>query len=562
VLEVNSLLFAWNSLNCPRRNLPKHWPNSNLWKMNGGAAQMTGLRAEDGAIRWQGEVIDVFHCPTTMALQAFSMSPALLMTFQSLPYQMQNVIAMTALFRFCKRKRTSEDDSRGIYSPTARFYTNLLQEKGLLQHVAPADIIAFKCLYCHNSGGPHIPGSVSFITLDNLSPGAFTTAMQHRSSHLCSCPHANHSQNMAAFVMIPPAYSYLTIPTTELFGQQWIQHIRKVRFDQMPSSGGQIRIQKDVSFIVRLADQFWERSIQGLHQNYNEELDYLHHSIFCPGLVSEIIEEQDLVPLPLPSSTFKGNAWVSLQSHHIAPCQNDSAFFRADNLDDNRLTGSTQGWKPIQRSVRSSSFRLHGRIDANDVVMPTRGCTGEVLREIYNLKGNRRFLRLVSKHRGKYKSVSKDADRASMAREIVNKIEKGRGGVFRTVFCREVDGEAVVSKSKFECDVIAYCRLRLEHGFPDVFTMCGRKDEPFQMYTSASSGTYINKVMHSERTPSVEILSGTMSWDLGQPEIDISINDIYRNNLNSTPLSMLKNLTNPPIRYTASRHNPQQILVA
>jgi hypothetical protein len=502
-----------------------------------------------------GLVTDLTYCPTTMAIHALSMSPCLLTAFQSLPQQLKNVVAMTTVFRFGKRERTALDSPEDDHSPAARLYRVLLNSKGQLRGVDPLDMVGFKCVFCHSAHGPHIPGSVSIISVNaNCTKKTFTVAMQHRTNHLCICPNINRLQhNAAALVRIPAALSNLATTTTDQFGEQWIRCIRKVQFDHATTVDTNLKVQLDTFSMLRVANQFWNKSVESLYKIFDDEMDVLHQSMFRPELVMEITDENDLVTLPPttpPSKKSRIDFWIPLQCHHISPYQNDSIFFKTNE--------SSQQMNTVRTSVRTSSyFRLHGRVDIHDVVIPTRGCTGKVVRAVYNLRGNRRFVRLVSKHRGRYASLSTKQDKIQLIHHIVKTIEKTRGGVFRSVSCRDVDGEALISKNKHQHDILAYCRRRLEDGFSDVFNICSRNDnESFTMLLSTTyDDQYVNnKVMTIEQTPLIGLLRGQMKWD--GSEDSIFLKDIKREKLFS--MVHIGSSTNTGKHVVATTNNGKQ----
>lgn len=486
------------------------------------------------------EVVDLQYCAATMAVQSVMMSPAVLTEFDQLPQQIQNVMSMISLFRFCKRKRTSQDFPTGRYSASAWFYVNLLQQKGLFLGCDHNDVIAFKCAFCHNARGPHIPGCVSFISLSSTDTRtSFVAAMQHRLNHLCSCPNANRLQAMSRLVTIPQASAYIAFTATERFGNAWMQWVQKKNsFDQMLSEGKPVFIQLNTQHMIRLAEGFWARQVKGLDEQYDDELDFLHRSLMCPSLVSEVFKEETLAKLPALKKKID-DAWVPLPSLYVAQCRDDAALFM-DALMGTTCFEATNGQrKPKHGASAPPHLRLHGMVRVCDVVMPTRGCTGDIVQALYDLRGNRRFMRLVSKLRGKYASLSADEERQELVEHIVNTVEKDWGGIFRAASCREIDGEAIVSKSKFDLDKVAYCRTRLEHGFPDVWHIASCRDLSMKVRTSANNGTYIQKVAKAESTPSIGLLSGNLIWrDSGK---ESSLADILLDDSRTTPQGTLVN---------------------
>jgi hypothetical protein len=92
----------------------------------------------------------------------------------------------------------------------------------------------------------------------------------------------------------------------------------------------------------------------------------------------------------------------------------------------------------------------------------------------------------VSKNRGKYNSLSTKKEQEQLIRDIIEIIEEQWGGVFRSVSCREVDGEVIV-KNRHRVDVMAYCQSRLERGFSDIYSICSRGDKPFTMLLSTTN---------------------------------------------------------------------------
>jgi hypothetical protein len=138
--------------------------------------------------------------------------------------------------------------------------------------------------------------------------------------------------NAAALVFVPPALSTFAATTTDQFGEQWIRFIREVKFDRVATYGTQISVQLDTFSMLQVAKQFWKKSVDSPHKMYLDELDFLQQSMFCPEHEMEGTDEDDLVPLPPPSLKARIEFWIPLQCHLISQYQDDSIFFKTQEL--------------------------------------------------------------------------------------------------------------------------------------------------------------------------------------------------------------------------------------
>jgi hypothetical protein len=466
-----------------------------------------------------------------MAIQAISMSPSLAETYKALPFPLQRAMGMTTVFKFCKRPATLYDDPNDEYSSAARELLNLLKEKNLLPGVPPSNMIGLKCGYCHNFRTRHVSGSVSFIAVgDYYNKGILSSSLQQRAAHLCTCADANRTQILANYLTL--YHSFETTPNVNSlkFEDEWMRFIQRVPFDSFPYGKAPIHLQQNTYYIQTVGDQYWSGNrLQQLQEVFTEELNFLERSLFCVELLSEddtkrdYVEETDTMP--------DVDMFVPLTYRHVADCENETVFYDMEDVSSSPVS-SKRSWQAMETpSSASGSVQIHGKIGIHDVVMPRPGCSLGVVRTVYNLGCNRRFMKLVSKYRHKYSTLATDEERMELVQEVVLTVEKYKGGHFRNVNRRELDGAAVVSKSRSKEEVLAYVHNRLHNGFPDVFTICSKGGVPVQAFAEPSKDEpiYIRKAIKLEHVPHVGLLWGDLTWR-SRPNGGVTLGDMKQGN--------------------------------
>ncbi|KAL3906267.1 MAG: hypothetical protein SGILL_009341 [Bacillariaceae sp.] len=330
-----------------------------------------------------------------------------------------------------------------------------------------------------------------------------------------------------------PSFLNVASDSALKFEDEWIRFIQRVSFRDFPPAMNPIRIQADANEVARLGERYWSGKRSQLPAVYGDELDYLERSMFSAELLlsEDDTDEKELAKIECDPVV---DAFVPLMYHQIADSKNDASFYKVEHVSASTVEPGDRSWHEMEAasSTSSSPVQLHGKIGIHDVVIPQAGSSLGAVRAVYNLGGSRRFLKLVSKHRRKYALLGTDEERTKLAREVLRTIEECRGGCFRKMRCREVDGAAVVLKSRFEGEALDYIQNRLSNGFQDVFNICAKPAPRLLMFAGSSKRdvVYVNKAVEIQHVAKVGLLQECLTWH-NQPYDWVTLRDLKENNL-------------------------------
>jgi len=174
-----------------------------------------------------------------------------------------------------------------------------------------------------------------------------------------------------------------------------------------------------------------------------------------------------------------------------------------------------------KRPLSSSIVTAFTEIKPNDVVITGNEEPDNLSEKIHNLVGNRNFLKLVSAQRKEYITSSCDAQRLTIIKELIEKIQACGGSFLRTN--TRISKFVKITMKETE----DYIRFRLDQGFPDIlndariwkrprFSSISKGENATEPANSTAKTSMVSsKVLKIAHAPKIGLVNGCLEWNNG-----------------------------------------------
>ena len=282
-----------------------------------------------------------------------------------------------------------------------------------------------------------------------------------------------------------------------------------------------------------------------LEKKYDDDLDDLQWSILCAsdddsdGDQDSNNGESKSGPATSPrtpqSTNSHSDLYVPVDSKYIAEFSNSLPM-----LED---VESIEARKRRRQEVTDLTEQISHVCNADDVLVPSRGCSDIMLEAILNLEGNQWFIDFISTRRNDYWKLKDDDEKEKMAAKLADCIQKKHCRVFQKAIVRKPGG----LPNLWVChkvEAVQYTRDRLEKGFPDILkpwlprvSSLMARELPIKSKIRRTSTTKQDskvepsrsKVLAVYHAPMVGVMNGCVKWNNGSKDNPvIKLEDLIR----------------------------------